>query len=203
MTRMRVLLADSDRDMLSVYRRLMELAGHEAETAFDGVQVLDFLETESADLAIVNERLPRIAHERIIRALDDKQIPVVVLLDEPVDMKRLCRKELANAYLSFPFFPSELFALAENVLEKTRLARDADCMGVRVDGRGFRFAGTDIRLTAGEIDALTQMSAQETPLPFEKRIYAHSLNRKLEKLDRPKVRVAYLENQGYRLVNLE
>ena len=188
---MKALLADPDRDMLFAYRRLMELAGHAAETAFDGVQVLDILETACFDLAVVSERLPRIAHERVIRRLISKGVPAIVLLDAPVSVGRLCRKELANAYLSHPFSPAELFGLAADVLEKANAEKSADCMGLRLDVRGFRFSGTDIRLTAGEMDALTRLAGQETPLPFEKRVYAHSLNRKLAKL----------ENQGYRLVN--
>ena len=198
---MRVLLADPDRDMLFAYRRLMELAGHAAKTAFDGAQVLDILETASFDLAVVSERLPRIAHERVMRSLIGKGVPAVVLLDAPVSVKRLCRKELANAYLSHPFSPAELFALAADALDKANAGKEAVCMGLRVDVRGFRFSGTDIRLTAGEMDALMQLAGQGTPLPFEKRVYAHSLNRKLEKLDSPRMRVEYLENQGYRLVN--
>ena len=200
---MRVLLADPDRDMLFAYRRLMELAGHAAKTAFDGVRVLDILETASFDLAVVSERLPRIAHERVMRSLIGKGVPAVVLLDAPVSVKRLCRKELANAYLSHPFSPAELFALAADALDKANAGKEAVCMGLRVDVRGFRFSGTDIRLTAGEMDALMQLAGQGTPLPFEKRVYAHSLNRKLEKLGSPRMRVEYLENQGYRLVNLE
>ena len=198
---MRLLLADPDRDMLFAYRRLMELAGHTAETAFDGVQVLDILETSSFDLAVVEERLPRIAHERVIRSLINKGVPVIVLLETPVSVARLCRKELASAYLSHPFSPAELFGLAANVLNKAGAGKDADCLGLRIDVRGFRFSGTDIRLTAGEMDALTQLAGHGVALPFEKRVYAHSLNRKLEKLDGPRIRVEYLEKQGYRLVN--
>ena len=186
---MKVLLAAPDRDMLFAYRRLMELAGHTAQTAFDGVQVLEILETASFDLAVLDERLPRIAHERVMRRLISKGVPVVVLLNAPVSAKRLCRKELANAYLSHPFSSAELFALAANVLEKANAGKEADYMGLRIDVSGFRFSGTDIRLTAGEIDALTQLVGQGTPLPFEKRVYAHSLNRKLEKLDSPRIRV--------------
>ena len=198
---MRVLLADPDRDMLFAYRRLLEIAGYAAETAFDGEQALALLDTASFDLAIVNERLPRLAHERIMRALRGKGVPVIVLLDAPVNMKRLCGENLPSAYLSYPFFPSELFSLAEDVLKKARVTEEADYMGVRVDVGGFRFSGADIALTAGEIDALTRISGQGEPLPFEKRVYAHSLNWKLSKLNRPKMRVEYLENQGYRLVN--
>ena len=198
---MRVLLADPDRDMLFAYRRLMELAGHTAETAFDGVQALDIPQTVSLDLAVVSERLPRIAHERVMRGLIKKGVPTIVLLDAPVSVKRLCRKELASAYLSHPFSPAELFALAADVLDKANAGKEADCVGLRIDVGGFRFSGTDIRLTVGEMDALTQLAGQGTPLPFEKRVYAHSLNRKLEKLGNPRMRVEYLENQGYRLVN--
>lgn len=137
----------------------------------------------------------------MVRLLREKGVAVIVLLDTPVSVKRLCRPELPNAYLSFPFFPSDLFALAENVLRKADAEEDAEYMGVRVNLRKFRFSGTDIRLTAGEIDALSQFAGQGTPLPFDKRVYAHSLNQKLDKLDSPGIRVEYRENQGYRLVN--
>ena len=115
---MRILLADSDRDMLSVYRRLMEMAGHTAETAFDGIQVLKLLGAAPFDLAVINERLPRIAHERILSALRNQGTPALVLLDRPLHVSRLCGEELANAYLTFPFFPAELSALALDVTRK-------------------------------------------------------------------------------------
>ena len=197
---MRLLLADSDRDMLSAYGRLMEMSGHTAATAFDGVQVLQLLDDAPFDLAVVNERLPRIPHERILGDLRRHGVPVIALLDGPLHSNRLCGAELANAYLTFPFFPSELSELARDVWRKARDGATVDCMGVGVDTRGFRFAGTDIRLTAVEMDTLSQLSERDTPLPFEKRVYVHALNRKLERLDAPRIRIEYREEKGYRLV---
>ena len=197
---MRLLLADSDRDMLSAYRRLLQLSGHTAATAFDGVQVLQLLDAASFDLAIVNERLPRIAHERILDGLRGRGIPVVVLLNGPLHSNRLCGAGWANAYLNFPFFPSELSAVVEDVSGKARDGATVDCMGIGVDVRGFRFAGTDIRLTAVEMDTLRALSGQDTPIPFEKRVYVHALNRKLQLLNAPRIRIEYLEEKGYRLV---
>ena len=193
-------MADSDRDMLSVYRRLMEMAGHTAETAFDGIQVLKLLGAAPFDLAVINERLPRIAHERILSALRNQGTPALVLLDRPLHVSRLCGKELANAYLTFPFFPAELSALALDVTRKARSDERIRCMGIEADVGGFRFSGTDIRLTAAELDIWRELSERATPLPFPQRVYVHALNRKLERLDGDRIRVEYLAEKGYGLV---
>ena len=199
---MQILLADPDRDLLSGYRRLMEKSGNSVQTAFDGTQILSLLGNKSFDLAVLNEHLPRIAHERMIHSLYGEKIPVIVLLDRPVHIRHLCQKEPASAYLPFPFSPSELRTLARNVLDKSVSPVRLNCADTEIHIDGFRFSGTDIRLTTDEIDILTRLSAKETPLPYQQRVYIHSLNAKLAELDSPSLRISYREEKGYRLVKL-
>lgn len=199
---MRVLLADPDRDLLSGYQRLMETDGDSVKTAFDGTQVLNLLGSGMFDLAILNEQLPRIAHERLIHGLREEHIPVIALLTDPVHIRRLCRTEPASAYLSFPFFPSELKILSKSVVEKAGSVIRLDCMGVQIEIHDFRFAGSDVFLTANEIDILTRLSKEEIYLRRQERVYAHSLNEKLSKLNGPLLHVAYQEKKGYRLVRM-
>lgn len=196
---MRLLLADPDRDLLSGFCRLMELDGHSVDTAFDGTQVLRLLDAGAYDLMILNERLPRAAHGRLMERAG--HTPVIVLLNRPVDLRHLCQREPAGAYLTFPFSPGDLTALADSVLEKRRSGGERDCMGVKVDVGGFRLSGTEIRLTAGEIDLLGQLSESPVSLPFRRRVYVHALNIKLEKAGYSQARILYEEGKGYRLIN--
>ena len=193
---MRILLADPNRDLLSSYQALLEKNGHTVRIAFDGARVLTLLGESAFDFAIVNERLPRIRHDRVIRNLHDAEIPILVLLDRPLTRKILLRRELANAYLSFPFSPEELFAVMEDVRKKA--AETLDVMGVSVSG--FRFTGTDIRLTAGEVDVLHRLSKGERLTGGGYGVWVYSLNWKLERLpEKQRVQIAYTARNGYGL----
>ena len=197
---MKLLLADPNRDLLSGYKKLLELRGHSVRTAFDGTQVLTLLGETKFDLAILNERLPRVGHDQMVRNLREEGIPVLVLLDSPLNTKTLLRTELANAYLPFPFSPGELSALMENVLGKVRSTGTLECMGVRVDVPAFCFSSTRVRLTAGEMDVLEKLSRRERLAGSGNGVWVHSLNQKLDRL-RQRVRIAYTAEKGYRMVS--
>lgn len=198
---MRVLFADPDRDLLSAYQKLMETEGYTADTVFDGTQVLKMLDTAAYDLAVLNERLPRVAHGQLVRRLRDKEVPVIVLLYETVDARRLYQRDLASAYLSFPFSPADFFALAKNVLKKRQEGETLNCLGIPVDVRFFRFSGTDVCLTADEIDLLTRLFSGAVQLPAKRRVYVHALNLKLEQAGISSSRIAYQDGAGYTLMN--
>ena len=197
---MKVLLADPNRDFLSGYGCLLEKAGHSVSTAFDGTQVLSLLGSVTFDLAVLNEHLPRIAHESMIHSLHGEHIPVIVLLDRPVHIRHLCRREPADAYLSFPFTPTELETLLHSVTDKAARPVHLNCMGISLDIERFRVSGTDVYLTAGEMDVLSSLCREEGFLPYAQRVYVQSLNEKLANVNGFPLRIAYLEEKGYRLV---
>ena len=53
--RMNILLADSDRDFLQCYQKLLTMDGHTVTTAFDGAQTLSLLGPEKYDIAILQK----------------------------------------------------------------------------------------------------------------------------------------------------
>ena len=110
---MKVLLAHSDRDLLSSLSGLWRVEGLEAETAFDGTMVPPLLARGPYGAAVLDEALPRMSHASLMALLRQEGIPVIVLTGERVTVKRLLAPDLANAYLSFPFLPCELRALID------------------------------------------------------------------------------------------
>jgi len=118
---MKILLADPDRDFLKSYEKILELDGHEVETAFDGTQVLSKTAGSRYDLVILDSELPRIDSRRIVRHLNEEGVRAAVLSLEGKKTEERFREEKVAAFLCFPFGPAEIRCLVrEAVKEETR-----------------------------------------------------------------------------------
>lgn len=197
---MKILLADSDRDLLRSYGKLLAMDGHEVTTAFDGAQVAALLAGGPYGMAILEQDLPRVAHDQLMRMLRREGLPVIVLLERRVGVKQLMSASLPEAYLPLPFLPAELTALIGNVEDKLKSGRVFACGDAIVDVSNFRFEGTDTRLTAAEIDLLSALAGQEPIRGRRARTLVQAINEKLKRLGRA-ARIEYELQKGYRLVN--
>ena len=197
---MNVLLADSNRDLLQCYQKLLTMDGHTVTTAFDGTQAVSLLGSEKFDIVILEERLPRIRNEQLLACAEQERIPVIVLIDGGVTVKSLLKAPLPSAYLSLPFLPADLTALMGAVTEKKRSPEPLSCCGVEVDVSGFRFAGTNTRLTNGEIDLLKELEQPRRTASKRTRVMIQALNEKLREAGK-QTRIIYEIEKGYRLVN--
>lgn len=197
---MNVLLADSNRDLLQCYQKLLTMDGHAVTTAFDGAQVVSLMGKGMFDIAILEENLPRIELDQLLQALNREKIPVIVLTGGNMTVKALLGAVLPNAYLSLPFLPADLKQLIGEVLEKTRSGETLSRSGVSVDVSGFCFSGTKTRLTNGEIDLLKGLDDPLRAAGKRTRVMIQALNEKLKAIGKP-ARIVYEMEKGYRLVN--
>ena len=197
---MNILLADSNRDLLQCYQKLLTMDGHTVTTAFDGAQTVSLLGPEKYDIAILEDSLPRIDLDQLLQALNRQHIPVIVLATDAVGVKTLLGPTLPNAYLSFPFLPADLKQLIQAVTDKTRSPETVSCCGVEVDIAGFCFTGTATRLTNGEIDLMKALCQPLQAAGKRTRVMIQALNEKMKTLGKP-ARIIYEMEKGYRLVN--
>ena len=203
---MRILLAAADRDLLAGYQKLLSSAFGECVTAFDGTQVLsDLADTASGfDMVILDQELPRVRHEDILRQLDQMRLPSVVLLDSPVTAHRLTAGLLPSAFLAHPFLSEDLTGLMRNVLRKAASGAHFTAGGIGVDVSAFRIEGGP-RLTAIEIDLLyalaNKTSSDQFPKTYGIGPVVSALNEKLEKTGAP-ARVRYRPQKGFELVEI-
>ncbi|MBR3106184.1 MAG: hypothetical protein IKH30_03245 [Clostridia bacterium] len=197
---MSILLADSNRDLLQSYQKLLTLDGHTVTTAFDGAQAAALLEPGKYDIAILEQRLPRMALDRLLEDLERNRIPSIVLAEGAVTVKTLLESALPNAYLSFPFLPEDLRRVIREVTEKRRSAETLRRGGVEVDVSGFCIAGTGARLTNGEINLLRELSAPRRAAGKRTRVMIQALNEKLKNAGK-QTRIIYELEKGYVLVN--
>ena len=197
---MNILLADSNRDLLQCYQKLLAMDGHTVTTAFDGAQAATLLGPQKYDVAILEQRLPRMAPDHLLQALNRERIPAVVLAEGSLTVKTLLGSPLPNAYLTFPFLPEDLSRTIREVTEKARSAEILRRGGVAVDVGGFCIAGTAAHLTNGEINLLRELSAPRRAAGKRTRVMIQALNEKLKNVGNPS-RIVYEMEKGYRLVN--
>ena len=196
---MKILLADPDRDLLKAYRQLLTLQGHTVSVCFEGTEALRVAAQEKPDAAVVNRRLPRIDHGRLVDYFHEQGIPVIVLTDRKPGTGLLLEKNLANAYLPFPFLPAELTELLQAVTEKAA-ASDKPVYGdVHVDVSGFCIEGTSIRLTNQELEILRALDTGAAPPARGLTVCVNALNRKFAAAGK-KCRIVYHNREGFRLV---
>ena len=155
---MKILLADSDRDLLNSYERLLRLNGHEVGEAFDGTRVFSLLKEEKWDILLMEDRLPRVGRKELAAQARENGVPIIVLIREGISVQQLLAEDLPEAYLSLPFLPEDLNGLIENVLEKKNSGGGFPCGELVVDRAGFCLKKGD---TAGA-EALPQPDFQGT-----------------------------------------
>ena len=197
---MDILLADSDRDFLQCYQKLLTLDGHSVTAAFDGAQAVSLLGAHKYDVCILEESLPRIGNEEILRFLKTEGIPVIVLTEGGVTVKMLLKPLLPNDYLPFPFLPADLTRLIQQVTEKTRAGSTVSIEDVDIDVSGFCLSGTQTMLTNGEIDLLAALKSPVKAAGKRTRITVQALNEKLKRAGK-RTRIVYETEKGYRLVS--
>lgn len=196
---MKILLADSDRDMLGSYKKILEYSFGEVVTAFDGTQAVMQLAKHKFDIVILNMSLPRVDGSQIVKMLNEDGIPVIVLLNNDVTSGVLLSDILANSYMKLPFYPDELKEKIKEIIEKKH-SKEKLCF-FDIEIIISKFKSTDgIRFTNEEINILKTLSAGKTFEAGKVSSYINSLNNKFVR-QKKSCRIKYVISEGYRLVN--
>lgn len=194
---MKVLFAAPDRDLLECYKKLLAPELGEIVTTFDGTQVLSLIASESFDVAVVDETIPRVAFPAIVARMREKKLPVIGLIHEPVSVSRLTGAQAANAYLSYPFHPEDMVQIIRDTAEKAASEERLDVFGLKIDVGDFRMRNGSY-LTGGEIDVLKSLLGGGSVTAGEG-AYVSALNVKLAAAG-SQATVKYRTKKGFELV---
>jgi len=116
-----VLIADDDRDILSLVRAVLERSGHEVVSAGDGAEALASVAERRPDLAVLDITMPQVDGLEVLRRLRadpaTSDLPVILLSAQAqeADVSRGFAAG-ASAYVKKPFSPRELVARVGELL---------------------------------------------------------------------------------------
>ena len=105
----RVLFVDPNRELRRSYSVLLKKRGYAVISAGGATEAIDALQSDPFDLALVSDRSSQM--ERLLKALQAKRIPVLLLKNESGD------RWTADGAIPLPFRPSELFSAVEQTLK--------------------------------------------------------------------------------------
>jgi len=123
----RILVVDDEKLIRWSLQKNLSRAGYEVLEAEDGVQALETVEEEGADLVLLDIRMPRKDGIEVLQHLVEHhpEIPVILMtayssVEGAVD----AMKRGAFNYLVKPFNQDEMLVVARKALETTRLQRE-------------------------------------------------------------------------------
>jgi PAS domain S-box-containing protein len=127
----RILLADDNRDMRDYIQRLLLAEGYTVETVENGIEALEAIRRNPADLILSDIMMPRLDGYGLLRAIRAdpllRHTPVIFLSARAGDESRLDGIDAgADDYLVKPFSARELVVRVARNLETARLHRETE-----------------------------------------------------------------------------
>ncbi len=167
----RVLVVDDEPMVREVVARYLELDGVLVAEACTGAEAIEWLDSNTADLIVLDVMLPEVDGLTILRRLRlTSDVPVILLTARSNEADRIAGLELgADDYVVKPFSPREVAARVRTVLRRGRTLRGAasvsrdfraDFDGLSIDAstREVRVDGIVVALTPKEFDLIALLA---------------------------------------------
>lgn len=170
----RILIADDEKEIVELLKLYLENEGHEIVEAYDGLDALQKLKANGADLAVIDIMMPGLDGFSLTKKIREKyNIPVIILSARSEDKDKILGLGLgADDYIVKPFNPLEVVARVKAQLRRFyQLNREPDretkedklCSGpFTLDRRSCSFCknGVEIPLTSTEYKILMMLMEQ-------------------------------------------
>ena len=175
-----ILVCDDDKDIVEAISIYLEQEGYTVLKAYDGVEAINALRSQSVDLLIIDIMMPKLDGIRAtLKIREENPLPIIILSAKSEDADKILGLNVgADDYVTKPFNPLELVARVKSQLRRyTRLGAaipvenahiyetgglsiNDDLKEVRVDGdvvnEDFKFHlyGNVVKLTPIEYNIL-------------------------------------------------
>lgn len=160
---MKLLIVDTDRDLIEMLRSWLKTLGYEVYRAYTGVQAKAEWEEQQPDLVLLDTTLKDVDALTMCRDMRHKHDALVLVITDGKDVQDevRCLESGADDYLRKPFFPSQLLARIHALSRRGRssltqrpssiitvgpICIDSLHNEVSVNGKTFRLTPTESKL---------------------------------------------------------
>lgn len=155
---MKILVVEDNKPISNVICKYLNVAGFEADTAFDGQQAIEKIENGCYDLLLLDVMLPYLNGFDLIKMIDPEKTPVIFLTAKDDLTDKVNGLTLgAEDYITKPFEYEELLARIKVALRRhNKLSSSLTIHGIHIDFDSQQVTkdGKIISLTPKEYDLL-------------------------------------------------
>ena len=163
-----ILVVDYDREIVRSLGKLLELEGYRVLTAFNGMEALDRLETDTVHLILLDVMMPQLnGLSALMRIRQKHNIPVIILSAKTEESDKVSGLTMgADDYVTKPYNTAELMARVRSqlrryfslgsaagdgyvsgyVLKYGGLLLDRNAKQLTVDGEQVRLTATEYKI---------------------------------------------------------
>jgi len=123
----RILIADDDPNLCKIISSILQFEGYTTEQAFSGEETLKKLGKDSADLVLLDFRLPDISGLEVLTAMQKRKLSVPVIMISGQGTIRTALKATEMGVYDFiekPLDPDRVLLMIKNALERRRLEKE-------------------------------------------------------------------------------
>ena len=119
-----ILVCDDDKQIVEAIDIYLTGEGYQVVKAYDGYEVLEYLEKNEADLLIIDVMMPGLDGIRTtLKVRETSSIPIIILSAKSEDTDKILGLNIgADDYITKPFNPLELVARVKAVLRRYKAA---------------------------------------------------------------------------------
>lgn len=115
----KILIVEDELAISNLIKIHLDMAGYECKQAYDGLEALNAIQSESIDLIVLDVMIPHIDGFSLIEKIRDFNIPVIFLTAKNSVMDKVTELRLgAEDYITKPFEAIELLARIEVVFRR-------------------------------------------------------------------------------------
>lgn len=163
----RILIAEDDKDILSLLRLYLEKDGFDVLFAEDGIVAYDMIEQEEPDLVISDIMMPGMNGYDLIQKIRKSRnnVPIIILSAKNQDNDKILGLDIgADDYMTKPFNPLELVAHVKAALrrfyslgsgETAATSYQVGELEIDIERARFTKKGEEISLTPFEFKIMT------------------------------------------------
>ena len=169
---MKMLIADDNKQILSILRDYASREGFETVLASDGEEALAAFFAGSFDIVLLDVMMPKLdGFETCMRIRSKSNVPIIMITARGEDYERIMGLDIgADDYIVKPFSPGEAMARVRAIFRRLERAPEpslqvqifiCDNLMIRLDEFRASINGTDLPLTRKEMELLWTLATNK------------------------------------------